>query len=232
MLLFKQNLEAVKMLLVSTVFLMLVAPETALGQTDRVLPGELDELVFVHGDFAPRRRSPPLLQMQLVSVWCRTGVGCDESLYVHPSKIRCKNVGGTLTNPHWECSAALIEGLELYDIFISCEHYESSDDPYIYKHSCVAEYELSQLGTGDFEVVDLGGKFGIMAIRPVVSTSDHEHLEYSAENNAQITTTEMDCGSVMSALLLISFLFFVVIMINLYCTIQIYVRGYELVSNA
>lgn len=138
------------------IFLILtIGSELCLGQRDRVLPGELQELHFVHDENAQRRRPTPysVPQMELGSFRCITGFGCNDERFVHPSHIRCLNTGGNLTHPVWECKANTLEGVDLHIISIDCEHYDDEEDPYILRNSCVAKYDLTQCGEGTYEFV-------------------------------------------------------------------------------
>lgn len=135
-------------------FALLMLATLAAGQLDRVLPGELHNLHFVRNQMAIRHRSESVPQMKLVRLFCFSKKGCDKH-YAEPSSIVCVKNGGTLNNPSWECSATLSENLGLYDVYISCEHYDSDEDPYILNNSCAIEYALFFTKTGEDDYVPI-----------------------------------------------------------------------------
>ncbi|RVX71780.1 hypothetical protein B0A52_04179, partial [Exophiala mesophila] len=58
--------------------------------------------------------------------------------------MRCKNEGADYdpNNIQWSCQASLPEEFKLGSTDVSCEGYESSDDPYVLSGSCGVEYRL------------------------------------------------------------------------------------------
>lgn len=58
--------------------------------------------------------------------------------------LRCQNEGSDYDteNVQWTCRAQLPEEFKLGSTEVSCEGYESSDDPYVLKGSCGVEYRL------------------------------------------------------------------------------------------
>lgn len=58
--------------------------------------------------------------------------------------MRCKNEGPDYddSNIQWVCSASLPEEFKLGSTDVTCEGYESSEDPYVLKGSCGVEYRL------------------------------------------------------------------------------------------
>jgi len=58
--------------------------------------------------------------------------------------LRCKNQGSDYEdeNIQWTCSASLPDEFKLGSTEVSCEGYESSDDPYVLKGSCGVEYRI------------------------------------------------------------------------------------------
>lgn len=58
--------------------------------------------------------------------------------------MRCKNEGADYdqNNIQWSCKASLPEEFKLGTTDVSCEGYESKDDPYVLSGSCGVEYRL------------------------------------------------------------------------------------------
>lgn len=58
--------------------------------------------------------------------------------------MRCLNEGASYDteNVQWSCKASLPEEFKLGSTDVSCEGYESSEDPYVLKGSCGVEYRL------------------------------------------------------------------------------------------
>lgn len=102
-----------------------------------VLLSKVSSLTVRAGKQTAARRVPPVPQLRCVgpSAVCK--------LY-EVDVMRCKNEGADYDpdNIQWSCRAALPEEFKLGSTDVSCEGYESSDDPYVLKGSCGVEYRL------------------------------------------------------------------------------------------
>lgn len=76
--------------------------------------------------------------------------------------MRCKNEGSDYDddNIQWTCTATLPEEFKLGSTDVSCEGYESSEDPYVLKGSCGVQYRLALTRKGQEK---LGGRKGDFA---------------------------------------------------------------------
>lgn len=65
--------------------------------------------------------------------------------------LRCKNQGADYdeNDVQWTCTASLPEEFKLGSTDVTCEGYESSDDPYILKGSCGVQYRLLLTSKGE-----------------------------------------------------------------------------------
>ena len=65
--------------------------------------------------------------------------------------MRCKNEGADYddNNIQWTCSASLPKEFKLGGTEVTCEGYESSEDPYVLKGSCGVEYRLLLIEEGE-----------------------------------------------------------------------------------
>lgn len=50
--------------------------------------------------------------------------------------------------PRWECKAELPYGVTFGEVLVSCEGYESRDDPFVLIGSCSLTYSLDSTGIG------------------------------------------------------------------------------------
>ena len=80
--------------------------------------------------------------------------------------MRCKNEGADYddNNIQWTCSASLPEEFKLGSTDVTCEGFESSDDPFVLKGSCGVEYRLllTEKGERKYDMTndeDLWGSF-------------------------------------------------------------------------
>jgi hypothetical protein len=109
-----------------------------------VLLSKISTLTLRSGRSTSSRRSPPVPQLQCI------GPSSVCSLY-SVDTMRCKNEGADYddSNIQWTCSASLPEEFKLGSTDVSCEGYESSEDPFVLKGSCGVEYRLLLTGKGE-----------------------------------------------------------------------------------
>lgn len=102
-----------------------------------VLLSKISTLTLRSGRSTSSRRAPPVPQLQCV------GPSNVCSLY-NVDAMRCKNEGADYddNNIQWTCSASLPEEFKLGSTDVTCEGYESSEDPFVLKGSCGVEYRL------------------------------------------------------------------------------------------
>ena len=102
-----------------------------------VLLSKISTLTLRSGTSTASRRAPPVPQLQCV------GPASVCALY-SVDTMRCKNEGADYddSNIQWTCAASLPEEFKLGSTDVSCEGYESSEDPFVLKGSCGVEYRL------------------------------------------------------------------------------------------
>jgi SOCE-associated regulatory factor of calcium homoeostasis len=102
-----------------------------------VLLSKISTLTLRSGRSTASHRVSPVAQLQC------TGPPSVCSLY-QVDVMRCKNEGADYddNNIQWTCSASLPEEFRLGSTDVTCEGYESSDDPYVLKGSCGVGYRL------------------------------------------------------------------------------------------
>jgi SOCE-associated regulatory factor of calcium homoeostasis len=102
-----------------------------------VLLSKISTLTLRSGKPTSSRRVSPVPQLQCA------GPSSVCSLY-NVDVMRCKNEGADYdeNNVQWTCSASLPDEFKLGSTDVTCEGYESSDDPYVLKGSCGVEYRL------------------------------------------------------------------------------------------
>lgn len=120
--------------LVVTTWSLGYAVESAL---DRVKLSEVKALTFTYGSRTTGRRSDPIDQLQ-----CVGGVSglCDQ---YHPTSVLCQAVGHDGTDIVWRCEDPSMPTTFVWGpLTVSCEGYESPDDPSVLDGSCALQYEL------------------------------------------------------------------------------------------
>lgn len=102
-----------------------------------VLLSRISTLTLRSGRSTSSRRVNPIPQLQC------TGPSGVCALY-NVDTMRCKNEGADYdeNNVQWTCSASLPEEFKLGGTDVTCEGYESNEDPYVLKGSCGVEYRL------------------------------------------------------------------------------------------
>ena len=104
--------------------------------SDSVLLSKISSLTLRAGQKTSARRSSPIPQLQC------TG-GNARGLY-DVDVMRCTNAGSDYDddNVQWTCKASLPVEFKLGSTDVSCEGYDSPEDPYVLKGSCGVSYRL------------------------------------------------------------------------------------------
>ena len=104
--------------------------------SDSVLLSKISSLTLRSGQKTSARRSSPIPQLQC------TG-GNARGLY-DVDVMRCTNAGSDYDddNVQWTCKASLPPEFKLGSTDVSCEGYDSPEDPYVLKGSCGVSYRL------------------------------------------------------------------------------------------
>lgn len=126
-----------------TVILVLVALATVAKTSvhnDRVFLGNVRSITFEDGDMTVGRRYTPEPRLQFKSMDCPAGDCPDFRNF--PKVITCLNTKMGVTDPEWQCTAILDDGIDLGGITVVCEGYDHRDDPYVSLQSCLLEYTL------------------------------------------------------------------------------------------
>lgn len=103
---------------------------------DSVLLSNIKSLTLRAGQQTSSRRSSPIPQLQ-----CSGGNA--RGLY-EVDVMRCNNAGSDYDdeNVQWTCKASLPPEFKLGSTDVSCEGYDSPEDPYVLKGSCGVSYRL------------------------------------------------------------------------------------------
>lgn len=109
-----------------------------------VLLSKVSALTLRAGKQTASRRVAPVPQLQCV------GPSRICSLY-SIDVMRCTNEGADYdeNNIQWSCKASLPEEFKLGSTDVTCEGYESSEDPYVLSGSCGVEYRLLLTDKGE-----------------------------------------------------------------------------------
>jgi hypothetical protein len=104
--------------------------------SDSVLLSKISSLTLRAGQKTSARRSSPIPQLQCIG-------GNARGLY-DVDVMRCTNAGSDYDddNVQWTCKASLPADFKLGSTDVSCEGYDSSEDPYVLKGSCGVSYRL------------------------------------------------------------------------------------------
>lgn len=109
-----------------------------------VLLSKISTLTLRSGKKTSSRRVSPVPQLQCV------GPSSVCALY-SVDVMRCRNEGADydVNDAQWTCVASLPEEFKLGSTDVSCEGYESSQDPYVLKGSCGVKYRLLLTDKGE-----------------------------------------------------------------------------------
>ena len=130
---------------ISTIFLALTPTLSISARTtnpnkkppNAVLLSSVSTLTLRANQLTASRRVPPVSQLSCT--------GPKHICKLHtPDVIRCVNAGSDYDkeNVQWTCTANLPPEFKLGSTDVTCEGYESSEDPYVLKGSCGVEYRL------------------------------------------------------------------------------------------
>lgn len=104
--------------------------------SDSVLLSKISSLTLRAGQKTSARRGNPIPQLQCMG-------GNARGLY-EVDVMRCINAGSDYDdeNVQWTCKASLPPEFKLGSTDVSCEGYDSPEDPYVLKGSCGVSYRL------------------------------------------------------------------------------------------
>jgi len=104
----------------------------------KFLLSNVDKLIFQNGKMTTGRRSSPIEQLQCDP---SGSAGCPAEAKLESAM--CENIGQSDTNdPIWKCTAELGENYAFSNTDVSCEGWDSPEDPYILAGSCALVYKL------------------------------------------------------------------------------------------
>ncbi|KAM9449949.1 store-operated calcium entry-associated regulatory factor [Clarias gariepinus] len=106
-----------------------------------VLLRDVQVLTLYRGRYTTARRSSPVPQLQCVG----GSAGCSSFVL---EVVQCQNKGWDGVDVQWECKADMDSWYRFGKVEVSCEGYNSPDDPYILKGSCGLEYTLELTAEG------------------------------------------------------------------------------------
>ncbi|XP_066516095.1 store-operated calcium entry-associated regulatory factor [Hoplias malabaricus] len=106
-----------------------------------VLLRDVQVLTLYKGRYTAARRSSPIPQLQCVG----GSAGCGSFV---PEVIQCQNKGWDGVDIQWECKADMDNLYRFGRVEVSCEGFNSPDDPYILQGSCGVEYTLELTAEG------------------------------------------------------------------------------------
>lgn len=102
---------------------------------DRILLSDVDSLSFHAGKYTTGFRGPSIPQLKCESGYCSKG----------PNNVLCKNQGFGDKGIVWKCEGfGMTPGYKLRYSDVSCEGYESKNDPFVLAGSCAVLYAVDQ----------------------------------------------------------------------------------------
>lgn len=102
---------------------------------ERVLLKDVQVLTLRAGAFTTGRRNSPV--QQLLCQNCN-----DDAARKAVDTIQCRNVGFDGRDVNWKCETELSKQYKLGRTEVSCEGFDSPEDPFILAGSCAVEYHL------------------------------------------------------------------------------------------
>lgn len=131
-------------LLLTFGFLLALTLDAAHGwgsNPDRVLLSDVKTITLERGKMTNGRRSSPVPQLTCVggSAGCHT---------FQPAVVQCLNQGSDGYDAQWECKSDMDVEYRFGKIQVSCEGYDSPQDPYVLRGSCGLEYEIDLTDAG------------------------------------------------------------------------------------
>jgi hypothetical protein len=137
----------------------------------RVLLRDVKVLTLERGKMTTSRRSAPIPQLQ-----CVGGSACRYSEYF-PSVVQCYNMGiDDNGEVQWRCEADLDPDVKFGKVTVSCEGFDSPDDPYILQGSCGLEYHLEFTNLGIQKMQKRAGYFH----------EQRHHEDYAADERSNL----------------------------------------------
>jgi len=115
--------------------LLLLLFALAVSAYDKVMLKDVRVLTLHRGQMTTSRRVSPMSQLT-----CVGGVARGESHRV--DIVQCTNTGYNGRDYSWKCEAQLPGTLKLGRLSVSCEGYDSPNDPFVLVGSCGLKYEL------------------------------------------------------------------------------------------
>ncbi|XP_073075170.1 store-operated calcium entry-associated regulatory factor [Manis javanica] len=125
----------------SLLLLLVVGPALGWSDPDRILLRDVKAFTLHHDRYTTSRRLHPVPQLKCVG----GTAGCDSYT---PSVVQCQNKGWDGYDVQWECKTDLDIAYKFGKTVVSCEGYESSEDPYVLRGSCGLEYNLDYTEIG------------------------------------------------------------------------------------
>ncbi|KAI9048985.1 hypothetical protein LZ554_006834 [Drepanopeziza brunnea f. sp. 'monogermtubi'] len=103
--------------------------------SDAILLSEVSTLTLRAKGKTAHRRVPAVPQLVCAGPWCNR-----HSI----DRMRCINQGSSYNKEdvEWSCTAETSDDFKLGSTEVTCEGYDSRDDPYVLKGSCGVEYRL------------------------------------------------------------------------------------------
>ncbi|XP_047672255.1 store-operated calcium entry-associated regulatory factor [Tachysurus fulvidraco] len=120
---------------------LLMSPFIYCWNDGAVLLRDVQALTLYGGRYTTARRSSPVPQLQCVG----GSAGC--SAFV-PEVVQCQNKGWDGVDVQWECKTDMDNWYRFGKVEVSCEGYNSPDDPYILRGSCGLEYTMELTAEG------------------------------------------------------------------------------------
>ncbi|XP_017576301.1 store-operated calcium entry-associated regulatory factor [Pygocentrus nattereri] len=106
-----------------------------------VLLRDVQALTLYRGRYTAARRTSPIPQLQCVG----GSAGCGSFT---PEVVQCQNKGWDGVDVQWECKADMDNWYRFGRVEVSCEGFNSPDDPYVLQGSCGLEYTLELTAEG------------------------------------------------------------------------------------
>ncbi|KAI4894069.1 hypothetical protein NFI96_022943 [Prochilodus magdalenae] len=106
-----------------------------------VLLRDVQVLTLYRGRYTAARRTSPIPQLQCIG----GSAGCGSFT---PEVVQCQNKGWDGVDVQWECKADMDNWYRFGRVEVSCEGFNSPDDPYVLQGSCGLEYTLELTAEG------------------------------------------------------------------------------------
>ncbi|XP_049722696.1 store-operated calcium entry-associated regulatory factor [Elephas maximus indicus] len=133
--------------------LFISGPALGWNDADRILLRDVKALTLHYNRYTTSRRLDPVPQLKCIG----GTAGCNSYT---PKVIQCQNKGWDGYDVQWECKTDLDIAYEFGKTMVSCEGYESPEDPYVLRGSCGLEYELDYTEDGLKKLRESGKKHG------------------------------------------------------------------------